>query len=194
MICTTLNKIRAAGPCERGWRKLLKGLGKTEADDAPLPFATILKINGLYDALWCCRTVPGHDREWRLYAVWCARRVEHLMTDSRSKAALDVAERYANGEATEEELRTAAASAAWASAAASAAAWEASRAAWEAAAWAASAAWASAEAAARAAEAALAARAAVRAAVRDAERQAQAARFLEVVSEIPLPAPPKEQP
>ena len=42
-----------------------------------------------------------------LFAVRCARRVQYLMTDPRSVAALDVAERYANGQATYEELRTA---------------------------------------------------------------------------------------
>lgn len=30
---TTLNEIRAAHPCESGWEKLLRGLGKTRADD-----------------------------------------------------------------------------------------------------------------------------------------------------------------
>jgi hypothetical protein len=44
------------------------------------------------------------DRELRLFAVWCARQVQHLMTDPRSVAAIDVAERYANGEATDADL------------------------------------------------------------------------------------------
>jgi hypothetical protein len=55
------------------------------------------------------------DRELRLFAVWCARQVQHLLTDPRSINAIDVAERYANGEATDREL-TAARSAAWAAA------------------------------------------------------------------------------
>ncbi|MHB1266431.1 MAG: hypothetical protein ACYCY2_02370 [Acidithiobacillus ferriphilus] len=154
MITTTLNRIRAHSPCVEGWKKLLAYLGKTEADNEPLPFATILESNGLDDALWCCRAEPQYAREWRLYAVWCARQVQHLMSDSRSLAALEVAERFANGQATDEDL-----SAAWA--AARAAAWDA---AWDAA-WAAardaagaaardaagSAAWAAARAAAGAA-------------------------------------------
>jgi len=149
MICTTLNKIRGHSPCESGWKKLLKHLGKTEADDEPLPLLTILESNGLDDTLWCLRTVPEHDREWRLFAVWCARKVQHLMTDQRSINALDVAEKYANGKATKEEL-----SAAWSAARdAAAAARAAAEAAWAArAAW--SAEWAAAEAAGAAAEAA----------------------------------------
>ena len=104
MLYTTLNKIRAHSPCESGWKKLLAQLGKTQADDELLPFAVILKSNGLDDALWCCRSAPEYDREWRLFAVWCARQVQHLMTDRRSIDALEVAERFANGEATQSEL------------------------------------------------------------------------------------------
>ena len=120
MITTTLNRIRNHQPCVHGWTKLLKYLGKTQADDDPLPFATILESNGLDDALWCCRAEPQYAREWRLYAVWCARQVQHLMTDQRSITALTVAENYANGTASDEEL-----DAAWA--AARAAAWDAAR-------------------------------------------------------------------
>ena len=106
-LTTTLNRIRAHDPCADGWGKLLKHLGKTAADDEPLPYAAILESNGLDDALWCCRAEPQHDRLWRLYAVWCARQVQHLMKDQRSIDALDVAERYANGQATDQELAAA---------------------------------------------------------------------------------------
>ena len=112
MIYTTLNKIREHGPCEDGWVKLLSFLGKTKADDEPLPLITILESNGLDDTLWCLRSVPEHDREWRLFAVWCARKVQHLMKDPRSLNALDVAERFANGLAHRDELN-AARDAAW---------------------------------------------------------------------------------
>lgn len=59
------------------------------------------------------------DRELRLFAVRCARSVQNLMEDARSAAALDVAERYANGAATDDEL-AAAMAAAWAAAMAAA--------------------------------------------------------------------------
>jgi hypothetical protein len=113
---TTLNAIRKHHPCTDRWAKLLAHLGKTQADDEPLAITTILESNGLDDALWALRAVSGHDREIRLYAVWCARQVKHLMTDARSLAALDVAERYANCEATQAELDSvwAAGAAAWA--------------------------------------------------------------------------------
>ena len=107
MKTTTLNKIRDCSPCAPGWAQLLKNLGKTAADDEPLTFATILESNGLDDALWCCQSAPEYNREWRLFAVWCARQVQHLMLDPRSIAAIDVAERYANGVATDAELAAA---------------------------------------------------------------------------------------
>ena len=131
MLHTTLNKIRACHPCESGWTKLLEHLGKTTADDEPLPFSVILTSNGLDDALWCCHAAPEYDREWRLFAVWCARQVQHLMTDKRSIDALDVAERSANGSATTQELAAARDAA---GAAARDAAWDAAREAAEAAA------------------------------------------------------------
>ncbi len=140
---TTLNKIRAHSPCRGGWEKLLRNLGKTHADDDPLAITTILDSNGLDDALWCLRAVDGHQREMRLFAVDCARAVKHLMDDPRSVEALDVAERHADGQATDEEL-AAACDAAWD--AARAAACDAARAAAWAAAW--DAAWDAARAAA----------------------------------------------
>ncbi len=115
---TTLNRIRACSPCFSGWTKLLANLGKTKSDDEPLAITTILDSNGLDDALWCLCAVDGYQREMCLFAVDCARSVQHLMTDPRSLAAVDVAERYADGLATDSELVAAgaAAGAAWAAA------------------------------------------------------------------------------
>lgn len=126
---TTLNKIREHSPCSEGWRKLLATLGKTKADDEPLRLITILDSNGLDDALWCLRAIEGRDSEIRLFAVWCVRQVQHLMTDERSIKAFDVSEAFAKGEASEDELDVAwavARAAAWAVARAAArAAWAA---------------------------------------------------------------------
>ena len=88
------------------------------------------------DKLWVIlRNDYLSERIMRLFAVWCARQVQHLMTDKRSTDALDVAEAFANGLASKEELaaaRDAASGAAWD--AASGAAWDAaSGAAWDAA-------------------------------------------------------------
>jgi hypothetical protein len=164
-IYTTLNRIRAQSPCEDGWGKLLKTLGKTKCDDEPLAYSIIAKSNGIDDALWCCRSEPEQWKTWRLFAVWCGRQVEHLMADERSKEALNVAERHANGLATDEEL-AAAGAAAWA--AARAAAWAAAR----------DAAWAAARDAAGDA-----AGDAAWAAARDAAKDAQLQKFIEMVGD-----------
>lgn len=83
--------------------------------------------------------------ELRLWGCWCVRRVWHLLTDERSRNAVEVAERFAIGKATKEDMdaawdaawaaaRAAARDAAWAAArdaaraAARAAAWDAARA------------------------------------------------------------------
>jgi hypothetical protein len=147
VIYTTLERIRAHSPCTSGWKNLLVHLGKTTDDAQPLALVTILDSNGIDDTLWCLRAEPQHASIWRLYAVRCARRVQHLMEDPHSLAALDVAERYAAGMATDAELsaaggaaRAAAGAAAGgaaraaAGAAARAAAWDAAgAAAWDAA-------------------------------------------------------------
>jgi len=89
-------------------------------------------------------TQPGvlTDRELRLFACWSVRQVWHLLTDERSRNAVETAERFASGEATEQEF-----AAAWD--AARDAAWDAARAAARDAVWAAArdAAWAAAWAA-----------------------------------------------
>jgi hypothetical protein len=100
---TTLNEIQKHNPQKDLWETLLRHLNKTKPDDEPLSLSTVLESNGLDHALWCFRAVKGFVREKFLLAVAFARGVEHLMPDV-CKTALDVAERYANGLATEEEL------------------------------------------------------------------------------------------
>ncbi|CFK42838.1 hypothetical protein [Burkholderia pseudomallei] len=187
----TLAALREAGACYGGYNKLVRSIqGKAfsmkDADreayihlrhDAEIPLLDILKSNGLDDALWTLRCISGADRDLRLFAVWCARQVEHLMEDQRSKDALNVAERFVNGEATDEE-RNAARNAAWDAArnAAWDAAWTARKAARDAA-W--GAAWGAARGAVWAARDAArdAAGDAAGAAARDAARDAQKEMF-----------------
>jgi len=74
---TTLNRIRAADPCHDGWTKLLKHLGKSKADDDPLPLLTVLDSNGLDDALWVLSYAIPDDRIARHFQAWCAEQVLH---------------------------------------------------------------------------------------------------------------------
>lgn len=115
--------LRSWGPCydpNKHLPETWRGTAVTILEDERIPFA---------DRLWVvCRNDIISDRVMRLFAVWCARQVQHLMTDPRSIAALDIAERFANGQATEAE-RDAAWAAAWAAARAAAgdAAWAAQK-------------------------------------------------------------------
>ena len=117
------------------------------------------------DRLWVVlRNEFFSDKELRLFAVWCARTALSIPGNENKICSntCDVAERYANGNATYEEL-AAASDAAWAAAraaardAARAAAWAAARDAARAAAWAAASEAALSAASDAASEAALAA-------------------------------------
>jgi len=204
-LYTTFDLLRQASACTERYAHLGRALGgiKRYGRTTPISLLRILATNGLDDALWALRAVPPEqvavrDRLARLYACWCVRQIWGLLTDKRSRAAVEVAERYAIGEATCNELAAASASAwdasasAWAArAAASASAWDAraaaSASAWDARAAARAAVW-DARAAARASAwdasaSAWAARAAARAAVWDAWA-AQTQRFGEMLEEV----------
>lgn len=107
MLYTTLNNIHQR--CDLSaycWHGLLDHLNKSGADDDRLSFATILEANGLYAAVQCLGSVDGHDREIQLFAVACARRIEHLDTSGHAKQINDVSRRFAIGLATRDELAT----------------------------------------------------------------------------------------
>ena len=191
---TTLNAIRAASPCHDGWTKLLKHLGKTSADDEPLPLLTVLDSNGLDDALWVLYNTKCDPRLSRHFGAWCAEQVLPLFetaypNDMRPRNAIAVAR---NDDATPEDRDAAWAARAAAGDAARAAGDAARDAAWDAAgaagaaagaAWAAAwdAAWDAARAAAR--YAAGAAAGAAWAAAWDAARAAQEVQLRKMLTE-----------
>ena len=122
----TLSQLRQAGACISGYNKVVRSIQGVEfspADEAretylrfahksPVTILSILDSNGIDDAIWALRCVPGVDRDARRCAGWCARQVQHLMTDQRSLHALEIAERFANGSASADDL-AAAGDAAW---------------------------------------------------------------------------------
>ena len=138
MLTTSFKLLHDADACAERYAHLGMALGgvRTYGRTTPIPIARILETNGLDDALWALQTVPSEqaterDRLARLFACWCARQVWHLLTDERSRCAVEIAERYATGGATAAELAAARAAARDAARdAARAAAWDA---AWDAA-------------------------------------------------------------
>ncbi len=87
------------------------------------------------------------ERTLRKFSCWSVRQIWHLLTDERSRHAVEVAERFSDRQATDEELAAAWDAASAAASAAHAAASAASAAAWAAASAASAAAWAAARAA-----------------------------------------------
>jgi hypothetical protein len=130
-----INNIREWKPCYDPKKRLSENWRGTAL--------TILKNDNISvpDRFWVVlRTDLVSEKLMRLFAVWCARQVQHLMKDPRSLNALDVVERFANGQASKAELdaaKDAARAAAWDAAkdAARAAAEVAARDAAEVAAW-----------------------------------------------------------
>lgn len=117
----TLSSLRKAYACYNGYNKVVRTLQGAKFEDEdycrnsyirfvykePISILSILKSNGLEDALWALRCVPGTGRDARLFIVWCGRQVQHLMADKRAIEALNIAERFAIGTATEDELAAA---------------------------------------------------------------------------------------
>lgn len=100
----TIEDIRKLEPCYDPSKYLAEDWEGTALD--------ILRMDDVsaIDRLWViCHQDWIDDRTLRLFAVWCARQALALVRnpDPRSVAACDVAERYANGDATETELRLA---------------------------------------------------------------------------------------
>ena len=127
---TTLAAIRAASPCQVGWRKLLGSLGKTSADDEPLDLLTVLDSNGLDDALWVLSFAMPDDRLARHFQAWCADQVLHLFeaerpNDTRVRDQIAMLRNDEANETARDAAREAARDAAWV--AARAAAWVAAR-------------------------------------------------------------------
>ena len=95
----TIQDIRIWNPCYDPERHLPENWSGTVAN--------ILRHETIPadDKLWVvCREGLIDAKTLRLFAVWCARSVEHLLTDERSRKAIDVAELCALGQATHEEL------------------------------------------------------------------------------------------
>jgi hypothetical protein len=122
MLHTTFIMLRKHGACAEGYRKLAKSLGGVQKYGAstPIPLLSVLGSNGLEDAIWCLRAVlpeeeADRDRVARLFACRCVREtpladgrtVWDLLSDERSRTSVKVAERFAVGDATKEEMEAA---------------------------------------------------------------------------------------
>ena len=117
----------------RGYRNVVRWLNRRGACSEGMAWVKENKFESLADLwdnchrsdwmLWLLDRVGyENDRDLRLFACACVRAIWDKLTDERSRRAVEVAEKYAFGDATDEELV-----AAWDAAgdAARAAAWDA---------------------------------------------------------------------
>jgi hypothetical protein len=124
-LITTLNEIKSHHPCESGWKKLLKHIGKTQADDEPINAMTVLESNGIKDAIWCLRCF-----DYRNYCLFLADVAESVIDiynktfpdDDRPQKAINAIRDWYSGVINDDALDAAAAYAAAAATAAAAAA------------------------------------------------------------------------
>ena len=113
-MLTTLNRIKSSDYLgDLSFEKLLRGLKKPKPDDDPVAITTILEIIGLGGAFACMASVEGYDQEMRQYAVDCVRMmapslIDYERDEQRAVLLLDTIERYAFGNATDDELAVAA--------------------------------------------------------------------------------------
>jgi hypothetical protein len=109
-ITITLGQIFAAHPYEEGWKAILKALsdeGRTDADEEIITFPWLYS-HRKENMLWYIFALgPEHASLIRHFLCDIADSVRHLMKDERSTKAIDVSRLYADGLATEEELKTA---------------------------------------------------------------------------------------
>jgi hypothetical protein len=92
---TTLNAIRECLPCSGGYTRLCRYLGKTEADNELISFATIAQSNNIQDAIWCYRTTKT-DWSKKLWVINRAvSRVKHIKNNYTTNVATAYATAYA---------------------------------------------------------------------------------------------------
>lgn len=103
----TIEDVMLHYPCEdypeERVRRLFNGRDSLDAEGfAALPIPSCHRM-------WALIKVCMSDRTKRLYACWCAKEALKLVDspDSRSLRAIEVAEQYADGKATAEELKDA---------------------------------------------------------------------------------------
>lgn len=111
MHYTTLNKILEHEPCIRGLYKLVRHPDTPIGDDAPISMKHILDSNGLDDAIWALRAIDD-ERAVRLFTCDVAESVLHFFENEHGysrhlRNSINVSRKYANEEATVEELAAA---------------------------------------------------------------------------------------
>ena len=80
MLMTSLDEIKSFDPCQEGWKKILKGQGKTCSDGVLFPVSAALESNSIQDVCWLLQK-KQEKAKLAKFARLCAASVEHLQND-----------------------------------------------------------------------------------------------------------------
>ena len=86
MLMTSLAEIKSFNPCLSGWKAILKGRGKIQADAFFFPLVDCVESNSISDVCWLLSKRKVEKQILVLFAKECAKSVSHLRS-SRSAAA-----------------------------------------------------------------------------------------------------------
>ncbi len=112
MITTTLSRIKnsvffygsGSYSLPERWKVRLKRF----KENKPIPFSVLVDIFGIEVAIGCCQAEPQYSLEWRMFAIWCVKRIRYLISDYDVLKSLDViikeAEKYAFGKTSFDQL------------------------------------------------------------------------------------------
>jgi hypothetical protein len=97
MLYTSLAEIQSFDPCSEGWRDILRGQGKTCADDVQFPMTDALNSNSIADVLWLIGKRKVEIQIAVRFARMCADSVAHYKNADADAAADEAANAaYAN--------------------------------------------------------------------------------------------------
>src|SRR6056297_1815265 len=130
MMKTTFRELQSCHPCKDGWSLLCNNILKTDFPEYPASWSQcqlseeqldtevsileILESNGVEDAFWALRT--QEYRDYCLILADIAESVLHIWeerypNDNRPRLAVETIRKWYSGEATDQDLEVAAATA-----------------------------------------------------------------------------------
>jgi hypothetical protein len=86
-LYTSLAEIKSFNPCACGWKDILKGQGKKEADDILFPLVDCLKSNSISDVCWLLGKRKVEIDIAVKFAKKCADSVSHIKNAEAAYAA-----------------------------------------------------------------------------------------------------------
>ena len=116
ILYTSLAEIKSFDPCFKGWKDILKGQEKTEADDVLFPLTDCLKSNSVSDVCWLLGKREIEIDIAVKFAKKCADSVSHIKNDHAASAASAYADAAASAISDAADYAYAASDAAYAAA------------------------------------------------------------------------------